>query len=138
MIFFIAELSSLAPVEMIVEAGAHDIFVHRDIVRSRRAAIDTAIEVAEVDMEIFALGGPMARQRKFEAAADRPAGIGGACGREAGKSGADIAHRETARDIRQDAAERIADASAHGRKPAVADVAAYGAQRRGGGAVEIR
>ena len=48
------------------------------------AAAEAAVELAEIDIEIFGLRGPVAGDHEFEAAADGPAGIGFVVAGEAG------------------------------------------------------
>ena len=45
----------LAPAEPVVQAGAHEVVVHRDVSVPPRA-IEPAIEAAEIDVQIFGLG----------------------------------------------------------------------------------
>src|SRR5436190_12350117 len=61
--------------ESVVQAGAHNVLLEGHIVRDRAAGA-VAVELAEVGVEIFDLGGPVAEEGVFEAAADRPAGHG--------------------------------------------------------------
>src|SRR5262249_52599546 len=128
-----ASRSSLfAPAEMIIHPGAHDVIMHRDVVRRRSAAIETAIELAEIGVKIFGFGCPVARQRDFDAAADGPARIGGARSAKAGRGSADVAYCQSAGHIRHDAAKGVAGTPAHGREPAVAGATAraeHGAAR---------
>src|SRR5215469_7986644 len=126
----------LTPAEMIVEAGADHVIVHRNVVR-RQAAIESAIELAEVNMKIFSLGRPVTRQRDFNAAADRPAGIRGARSGKAGCGCTDVAQRQSAAEVRHDAAKGVTGAPAHGREPAVTDAAAR-AERGAAGAFQVR
>ena len=55
--------------EPVIKTGAHDIAAEVCI-RSRGSGI------AEIDIEIFDLGGPRPGDRRFNAAADGPAGLG--------------------------------------------------------------
>jgi hypothetical protein len=117
-----------APAEVIVQAGAHDIVLHRDIV-GRRAATGAAIKLAEIDVEIFGLSAPVAGQRNFNPAADGPAGIGGAVAGKARSRRLDVTDGETAGQIGHDAAEGVAGAAAHGGEPAIAGAATRAAAR---------
>ena len=75
---------------MIVQSGADNVLVHRDIVGRRDAAIGSAIHAAQIDMQIFGLRRPIAGQREFQAAADGPVSIGGAVAGKAGGRGAEF------------------------------------------------
>src|SRR5439155_492656 len=107
--------------ELIVQAEAHDVRLEADIVRDCAAA-DAAIELAEVDVEIFDLGGPVAQEGVFEAAAEGPAELRGA-GRggqpETGRGGLDVAERAAGREVRQEASKGVADAAARRPEPSV-------------------
>src|SRR5262245_50806019 len=89
-----------------VHAAAHDVRRERYVVRiEAAAAAETAIEVTEIDIEILGLCRPGAGDHEFKSAAGRPACIGDIA---AGKSRAaclDVADRETAGDVRQEAIE---------------------------------
>ena len=50
--------------------AANDVLLEVDVGRERR---DAGVEAAEVDIEIFDLGGPVAEEGVFEAGADGPA-----------------------------------------------------------------
>ena len=56
--------------ELVVQAGANDVFLEADVGRQRRGA---GVEAAEIDIEIFDLGGPIAEEGVFETGADGPA-----------------------------------------------------------------
>src|SRR6516162_5319919 len=134
----IAERSVLlAPAEVIIQAGADNVLVLRNVVVRQPAAIRAAIELAEINMQVFRFRGPIARQRHFDAAADGPAGVGRAGAWKSRSRSADIANGKAARHIGQNAAERIAGAAAHGREPAIAGAAA-GAKCRAARAAQIR
>src|SRR5580704_530440 len=130
--------ASVAAAEAEIHAAAHHIALERDVVVGDAAAIEAAIHVAEIHMEIFGLGGPIVGERELDAAAGRPAGIGLGRSREARRAGLDIADREAARDIRQEPVERIAGAAPNGGEPVVVGTAAAGATRGGAGALEVR
>src|SRR5215212_6861304 len=55
--------------EAVVQAGADDVLFEGHVVRDR-AASRAAVELAEVDVEIFDLGRPVAEEGVFETAAD--------------------------------------------------------------------
>jgi hypothetical protein len=120
---------------MIVHAGPENVFLQRDVAGGcRRTA--RAVEAAEVDTQIFRLGGPVAGQRQFHAATQRPAGIGRGAAGEARHGRANVADCEASGRIRHHPVERIADAPAHGRKPGFAGGAAAGTSGAGAGAIE--
>src|SRR4029077_3402662 len=77
--------------EAVIDAGAENVVVHRDIVGGGDAAIGAAIEAAEIDVQIFRLRRPVAGQRKFDAAADGPAGTGVGGAGKARRRGANVA-----------------------------------------------
>src|SRR5262249_37732359 len=81
--------------ELEVHAAAHEVGGEVDV-RRRAGAGGAAVEAAEVDVEIFRLGGPVPAERDFEAAARGPAGVGRARRAEARDVGLDVAGRETA------------------------------------------
>ena len=56
--------------EPVIETRAHDVGAEARVGPGDRAA------VAEIDIEIFDLGGPRSSNRRFEAAADGPAHFG--------------------------------------------------------------
>src|SRR6185437_9423834 len=119
---------------MIVHAGANDVRLQRDIV-GRQSAATRAVEVAQTDVQIFRPGRPVAGQREFDTAADRPSRVDGRAAGKARRRRTDVADRETAGDIRHYTAERITDAAAHGGEPTVAGAATGGTTGRGGAAV---
>src|SRR5579862_10003017 len=114
----------LAPAEVIVHAGAEHVLAQRHVLVGRAAAAGAAIEAAEIDVEVFGLGAPVARQREFDAAAHGPARIGGAAARQAGRGGADVARRKAAGDVGQETIECVAGAAAHRGEPRFAGAAA--------------
>src|SRR5258708_7035950 len=62
--------------ELVVYAGAHDVVCHvagRDRDGRGRHHVEVGPVVAEVDVEIFELGGPVRPERPFDATADGPA-----------------------------------------------------------------
>src|SRR3954470_2334786 len=101
-----------------------------DLGRSRAAAIaGTAVQVAEIDIEIFALRRPIAGQCEFHAAAHRPADIAVAFAGEARRARLDVAEGGAAEDERQPAIDGIAEPRARGAEPAVGGGAAERAGR---------
>ena len=89
-----------------VDAAAHEMGAEPHVVRiDAVAAGEAAVELAEIDIEIFGLRGPVAGDHEFDAAADGPAGIGVVGAGEARLARADVADRETAGDERQEAVE---------------------------------
>src|SRR4029079_11885017 len=69
--------------ELVVQAGANDVLLEADIVHDRRG---DSVEAAEVDVEIFDLGGPVAQEGIFQAGAESPAelALGGRSGEAEG------------------------------------------------------
>jgi hypothetical protein len=62
--------------EPVVHAGAQEIGVERHVVGDKpAAAIQSAIEATEIDIEILDLGGPVGRESGFQSGADRPTAI---------------------------------------------------------------
>src|ERR1700731_4686482 len=95
-----------------IDAATHQIVVEADVVGRRAAAVHIAVEAAEIDVEIFELGAPVAGERVLDAAAGGPADLRVGLTREAGRARVDVADRETAGHVRQEVAERVADAAA--------------------------
>src|SRR5262249_10794427 len=93
-----------------VGAGAKHIGVERDVDGRRQRAIEAAVEVGEIDIELVGLHADIADDAELEAGADRPARRGDAAAREAGQGGIDVADREAAGEIRQEAVEGVAEA----------------------------
>src|SRR5580704_4273084 len=118
--------------ESVVDAGAHEVGGERHVVGHQGAASDAAIQLAEVDVEIFGLGGPVAGDGEFEARTHRPAGIGGVGAGEARGRSADIAERGAAGDEGHEAVGGVTEPAAHGREPMVAGLAAERAEGVGG------
>src|SRR6266851_4546325 len=113
-----------------VGAGAKQVGVERHVAGRHEGAIEAAVEVAEIDVEVLGLHADIADDAELEAGADRPARRGDAAGREARQGGIDVADREAAGEIRQEPVQGIAEAAAHGRQPVVARRAAGRAQSR--------
>src|SRR3984893_5550285 len=74
-------------------------------------------------MEIFNLGGPWAGDCGFEAAADSPAGLGRTGVADAGHRGFNVTECDAPGNVRHEAVERIARASAHRAQPIVPGLA---------------
>lgn len=67
-------------VEPVVHTGAQNVSVERYVVVHKPgAAVQTAVELAEIDIKIFDLGCPILGDCTLKPAAKRPTGIGGAC-----------------------------------------------------------
>src|SRR5579864_6885810 len=123
--------------KVIVDAAAHDVGGERYVVGYEQSAGQAAVELAEVDKQIFGLGAPVLGERELDAAAGRPAGIGGVGADEARGRGADIAERGAGGDEGHDAVRGIAEPAAHGGEPVVAGLAAEWTGHRIGGAVDV-
>src|SRR3954468_19640939 len=104
--------------EAVIQTSAHhvaaEVHIGRQRARSRRAT-----DVAEIDIEIFDLGGPIGDDRGFDAAAGGPTDLGVACSGKAHLIGMDAADGEAAGDVRHPAIERVAEAAARGPQPIV-------------------
>jgi hypothetical protein len=62
--------------EPVVQAGAQDVGVERNVVANQtQATLYAAVVTAEIDIEIFDLGGPIGDERGFKPTAERPAGL---------------------------------------------------------------
>src|SRR5581483_1133770 len=125
--------SLVACSELPVQATAHDVRVERDVVVRGHAAIDAAIEAAEIDVEVLGLGAEIIGDRVFDAAAERPAGTRVARTGEARHVGLDFAEGCAPGHVRHEAIERVAEATAHGAEPGILRFAA--AER---GAADVR
>src|SRR4029079_5288407 len=107
--------------ELVVQAGANDVFLEADIVhRSDRRGI----EAAEIDIEIFDLRAPVAQEGVFKTDADGPAEL--VARRRSRKSGGRYVDQRrdppvgaAAGDVRQPAVEGIADPAAERGKPVI-------------------
>ena len=75
--------------------------MHRHIVGRQAVASGAAIEFAEIDVEVFRFGAPIAGQPELDAAARGPAGTGVAGAGKARRRGADVANGEAAGEIGQ-------------------------------------
>src|ERR1700735_4581606 len=115
----------LRSVDLVVHTGAQNVGVERYVVVHKPgAAVQTAVELAEIDIKIFDLGRPILGDCTLKPAAERPAGIGGTCRGKARCRGADIAERRTAGDKGHEAIGGIAEAAANRRQPSVAGLTA--------------
>src|SRR5499427_418802 len=82
-----------------VRPAAKDVGGERHVAAGRETAIEAAVEVAEIDVEILGLEAHVADDADFEAGADGPAGIGDAAARQDRQSGIDVAEREPAGEV---------------------------------------
>src|SRR6266568_2559664 len=111
--------------ELVVHARAQEIGVERHVVGGEpAAAIQSAIEATEIDIEILDLGRPVGRERGFQPGADRPTAIVAAGLGEARNRSLDVAERGAAGDIRHETIRGVAEPPAHGCQPRVARLAA--------------
>src|SRR5215831_581490 len=116
-----------------VRPAAKDVGGERYVAAGQETAIEAAIEVAEIDVEILGLQAHIADDADFEAGAHGPAGVSDAAARQdrQGQAGVDVAHREPAGKVGQEAVEGVAYPPAHGGEPLVAGLAAPRAQHGG-------
>src|SRR5215831_8428945 len=93
-----------------VGPAAKDVGGEGYVAAGQETAIEAAVEVAEIDVEIFGLQAHIADDADFEAGADGPAGVGDAAARQdrQGQAGVDVAHREPAGKVEQEAVEGVA------------------------------
>src|ERR1041385_4520215 len=107
--------------ELVVQAGPDDVFLEGDVVRWRACEAGRAIEAAEIDVEIFELGRPVAEEGIFDASAQGPAGPGRAAARRRRIVVVRlyVAEGHAAGDVRQEAINRIAHAAANRGEPAL-------------------
>src|SRR5262249_23556161 len=75
----------------------------------RETAIEAAVEVAEIDVEILGLEAHIADDADFEAGADSPAGVSDAAARQdrQGQGGVDVANPEPAGKVGQQADQAL-------------------------------
>src|SRR5450759_2205243 len=104
--------------EPVIETRAHDVGAEARVGPGDRAA------VAEIDIDVFGLGGPRSSNRRFEAAADGPAHFGVARVADAGDRRLDVAEGCAAGHVGHEAIEGIAETAAHGAEIIVARLAA--------------
>src|SRR2546423_651832 len=109
-----------------VQAAAKDVGVERHVAVGGKPAIEAAIEVAEVDIEILGLHAHVWNDADLEAAAHGPAGGGDAAAGEARHGRVDVAEREPGGEVGQEPVEGIAGTAARGGEPVVAGLAAGG------------
>src|SRR5262245_51747989 len=107
-----------------VRPAAKDAGGERHVAAGRKTAIEAAVEVAEIDVKIFGLQAHIADKADFEAGAHGPAGVADAAARQDRHGGVDVAEREPAGDVRQEAVEGQAEPPARGGEPLVAGLAA--------------
>src|SRR4051812_4489465 len=113
--------------EAVVDADADQIGLEADVVRRDTAAGHAAVELAEVGVEIFDLGRPVAAEGVFDADAGGPADLRLADRGAGGVDRLDVAVGGAGGDVRQPAVPAgKAEAGARGAEP--------GVFRRGGGA----
>src|SRR5262249_57147009 len=103
-----------------VRSAAKDVGGERYVAAGQETAIEAAIEVAEIDVEIFGLEAHIADDTDFEARAHGPAGVSDAAARQEQRGGVDVAEREPAGEVRQEAGEGDAQPPTHGGEPLVA------------------
>src|SRR5262249_13954516 len=114
-----------------VRPAAKDVGGERHVAAGRETAIEAAVEVAEIDVEILSLEAHVADDADFEAGAHGPAGVADAAARQQRQRGVDVAEREPAGEVGQETVEGEAHAPARGAEPLVARLAAPRTQHRG-------
>src|SRR5262245_12149965 len=114
--------------EPVVQAGAHEMRAEVDVAGRKAAA---AGDVAEIDIEVLELGGPVAGERAFDTRADGPSDVGLARAPDAGLRRLHFAERNAAGHVRHPAVKRPAEAAAAGAEPGVLDFASGRAERVG-------
>src|SRR6266478_10097248 len=114
-----------------VRPAAKDVGGERHVAAGRETAIEAAVEVAEIDVEILGLEAHIADDADLDAGAHGPAGVADAAARQQRQSGVDVAEREPAGEVGQEALEGEAHAPSHGGEPLVARLAAPRAQHGG-------
>src|ERR1035437_8683373 len=108
--------------EAVVDAGAHQIGGEAHV-GGRAAWHDAAASLAEIDIEIFDLGGPRSGDGRLKTAAAGPAGPGGGLAAERVRRRLDVAEGRAAGDVGHEAAEGIAEPATRGRQPRIAGFA---------------
>src|SRR5262245_1511646 len=111
-----------------VEASTEEVGVERRVAGRRETAIETAIEIAEIDIKVLGLHAHIADHADLEPDAEGPAGVAVAAAGQSRPRRADIPGRETAGDVGHEAVEGVAEAAAGGDEPLVARLAAGGTQ----------
>src|SRR5947209_18764590 len=113
--------------ELVVQAGANNVFLEADIVDQRERP---GVEAAEIDVEIFELGAPVAQEGVFKTGAEGPAELvvrrrsQDAKGRRA-DGRRDFAVGAAAGDVRHPAVEGVAEPAASRGKPVVLGAAGH-------------
>src|SRR5262245_30233142 len=97
-----------------VRPAAKDVGGERYVAAGQETAIEAAVEVAEIDVKIFGLEAHIADDADFEARAHGPAGVADAAARQEQRGGVDVAEREPAGEVRQEAVEGDAEPPTHG------------------------
>src|SRR5712675_1951217 len=115
-----------------VHAAANRVGTEFHVVVQEAVAAHAAIEAAEVVVEIFDLGGPVAGDRKLDAGAGSPADLRVGRAAEARIRRRHVAEGGAAGDVGHPAIERIAQAAACGAEPGVLAAAATDASPVGG------
>src|SRR3954463_4020413 len=106
--------------EAVVDADADQIGLEADVVRRDTAAGHAAVELAEVGVEIFDLGRPVAAEGVFDADAGGPADLRLADRGAGGVDRLDVAVGGAGGDVRQPAVPAgKAEAGARGAEPVV-------------------
>src|SRR5262245_38350465 len=86
-----------------VEAPTEDVGVERRVAGRHESAIETAIEIAEIDVEVLGLHAHIADDADLEPGAEGPAGTAVAAAGKARPGRIDVAGRESAGDVGQEA-----------------------------------
>src|SRR5437763_16407341 len=94
-----------------VEAAAEQVGVERDVAGRKETAIEPAVEVAEIDVEILGLHAHIADDARFETDTDGPARVAGIAAGQHRRSGSDVAGGDAAGDVGQEAVEGVAQAA---------------------------
>src|SRR6516164_9160393 len=103
-----------------VRPAAKDVGGERHVAAGQETAIEATVEVAEIDVEIFGLEAHIADDADFEPGAHGPAGVADAAARQERQRGVDVAEREPAGEVREEAVEGDTQPPAHGGEPLVA------------------
>src|SRR5262249_27926331 len=92
-----------------VRPAAKDAGGEQSVGPGRKPEMEPAVEVAEIDEKIFGLQAHIADEAASEAGAQGPAGVADAAARQDRQGGVDVAEREPAGDVRQEAVEGQAE-----------------------------
>src|SRR6185369_5276249 len=114
--------------EAVVQTRTHEIGLEADVVghADGGAAGDAAVELAEIDIEIFDFGAPVRHESVFETEAGGPAELSLAGIADRGRR-LDVAHRRAGGDVRQPVIPAgVANAAAARGKPAIFGLAGAG------------